>query len=412
MVVPTSRKSSSHQETEKTPSKTCAVDRIVAEFEERTRQARTELKEWKERGGKVVGLYCSYVPGELVRAAGAVPVSLCGNREQAFDVAERDLPRSFCPLIKASYGMAVAGTCPFFHFSDCVIGETTCDGKKKVFELMAGLKPIHVMQLPFRQDAPESLAAWTTEIRRAARFIETQTGCVPTLAGMRTAIREENALRRMLGELVAVFERDDPPMTWFSAMHVLHARNFMPDRAEYLKLLRRLLSALRDITPQPLRARKPRILVTGTPISPASDKVLRSVEEAGGRVVCHDACSGVKSFDRLVNEDADPFEALAERTLSIPCSCMSPNRGRFELMRRMAERYRVDAVIDTVLHACHTFNVESALVRRFVTDELGLRYLKLETDFSEGDAGQIRTRIEAFVEMISGSPGTGDSHGA
>jgi len=385
-------------------------DRIVAEFEEHTRQTRVELKEWKERGGKVVGLYCSYVPGELVRAAGAVPVSLCGNREQAFDVAERDLPRSFCPLIKASYGMAVSGTCPFFHFSDCVIGETTCDGKKKVFELMADLKPIHVMQLPFRQDAPESLAAWTAEIRRAARFIEMQTGGAITGEGLSAAIRQENAMRRMLKEAVAVFEQDDPPITWISMMHVLHARNFMPDRPKYLTLLRALISALRDAVPRPPRRRKPRILVTGTPISPASDKVLHAVEEAGGRVVCHDACSGVKAFDRLVDEDADPFGALAERTLSVPCSCMSPNKGRFELMRRMAQRYRVDAVIDTVLHACHTFHVESALVRRFVMEGLGLRYMKLETDFSESDAGQIRTRIEAFVEMISASPEMEESH--
>ena len=79
---------------------------------------------------------------------------------------------------------------------------------------------------------------------------------------------------------------------------------------------------------------------------------------------------------------------------------MSPNTGRFDLMRRAIKQYRVDGVIDTVLQACHTFNVESALVKRFVTSELGLSYMKLETDFSESDAGQIRTRIEAFVEMI------------
>jgi benzoyl-CoA reductase/2-hydroxyglutaryl-CoA dehydratase subunit BcrC/BadD/HgdB len=379
------------------------IDQIVAEFGERTLQARVDFKELKDQGRKVVGLYCSYVPGELVWAAGAIPVSLCGSREQAFDVAERDLPRSFCPLIKTSYGMAVSGACPFFHFSDCIIGETTCDGKKKVFELMADLKPVHVMQLPFRQDTPESLAFWLDEIRRVARFIEEQTGGIMTDESLRTAIGQENTIRRMLKEAAAIFEQDDPPITWSRMLHVLQARNFMPDRAEYLMLLRQLISALKDVAPQPIRRRKPRILVTGTPISPASDKVMHTVEEAGGRVVCHDGCSGVKAFDRLVDEEGDPFEALAERTLSIPCACMNPNTGRFDLMRRAVEHYRIDAVIDTVLQACHTFNVESALVKRFVTNELGLHYMKLETDFSESDAGQIRTRIEAFVEMVSGS---------
>jgi len=268
---------------------------------------------------------------------------------------------------------------------------------------MADLKPIHVMQLPFRQDTPESLAIWVNEIRRVARFIEMQTGGVMTTEGLKAAIRQENAVRWMLKEAMAVFEQDEPPITWSRMMHVLQARNYMPDRTQYLTLLRQLISALRDIVPQPILRRKPRILVTGTPISPTSDKVMHNVEEAGGRVVCHDACSGVKAFDRLVDEEIDPFAALAERTLSIPCSCMSPNNGRFDLMRRMIEKYRVDAVIDTVLHACHTFNVESTLVRRFVTNELGLRYMKLETDFSESDASQIRTRIEAFLEMISES---------
>lgn len=379
------------------------IDGIVDEFERHTLQTGVDLKELKDRGRRVVGLYCSYMPVELVRAAGAVPVSLCGGREQAFDVAERDLPRSFCPLIKTSYGMAVSETCPFFHFSDCIIGETTCDGKKKVFELMAGLKPVHVMQLPFRQDAPESRAFWLNQIRRAARFIEGQTGGVITETGLKAAIAEENIVRRMLMEATASFERDDPPVSWSRMLHVYHARNFMHDTARYLLLLRRLIAALDDAPPSPVRRLKPRILVTGTPISPASDKVMHTVEEAGGRVVCHDACSGVKAFDRTVSEEGDPFEALAERTLSIPCACMSPNAGRFDLLRRSAERYRVDGVIDTVLHACHTFNVESALVKRFVTKDLGLPYMKIETDFSESDAGQVRTRIEAFLEMVSGS---------
>jgi len=381
------------------------IDQIVAEFEERTLQARVDFKELKDQGRKVVGLYCSYVPGELVRAAGALPVSLCGSREQAFDVAERDLPRSFCPLIKASYGMAVSGACPFFHFSDCIIGETTCDGKKKVFELLADLKPVHVMQLPFRQDTPESLAFWLDEVRRVARFIDRQTGGVITTESLRAAIGQENTVRRMLKEATEIFEQDDPPITWSRILQVFQARNFMPDREEYMSLLRRLISALQDAVPPPALRRKPRILVTGTPIAPASDKVMHTVEEAGGRVVCHDGCSGVKAFDRLVSEEGDPFAALAERTLSIPSACMSPNTGRFDLMRRAAKQYRVDAVIDTVLQACHTFNVESALVKRFVTKELGLPYLKLETDYSESDAGQIRTRIEAFLEMISGSWG-------
>ena len=106
------------------------------------------LKKVKDAGGRVVGLYCSYVPIELIYAAGAVPVSLCATSEKPISAAERDLPRNLCPLIKASYGHAITDTCPFFYFSDFIIGETTCDGKKKMFELLNDIKQTYVMHLP------------------------------------------------------------------------------------------------------------------------------------------------------------------------------------------------------------------------------------------------------------------------
>ena len=91
------------------------------------------IKEAKENGTKVVGIYCTYCPQELVLAAGAIPVGLCGTSENPIAAAEETLPRNLCPLIKSSYGFAVTDTCPFFHFSDFIVGETTCDGKKKMF---------------------------------------------------------------------------------------------------------------------------------------------------------------------------------------------------------------------------------------------------------------------------------------
>ena len=117
-----------------------------------------DIEKAKEEGVKVAGLYCLYAPVELVVAAGAVPVSLCGTRNEPIAAAEKILPRNLCPLIKSSFGFAVTDSCPFFHASDLVIAETTCDGKKKMFELLKAYRPVHVMQLPQNQEPDKALA--------------------------------------------------------------------------------------------------------------------------------------------------------------------------------------------------------------------------------------------------------------
>ncbi len=124
---------------------------IFEEFGEQRKTSFLEIKEYKDRGIPVVGMYCAYFPPELAIAAGAVPVALCSFAEETIPAAERFMPQSMCPLVKSSYGFAVEDKCPLFHFADLVIGETTCDGKKKMYEMMAEFKPVHVMELPNSQ---------------------------------------------------------------------------------------------------------------------------------------------------------------------------------------------------------------------------------------------------------------------
>ena len=124
-----------------------------------------KMKELKESGQRIVGTFCSFVPVELVEAAGGTVVSLCASSEEPIAAAEANLPRNLCPLIKASYGFALTDTCPYFYFSDFIVGETTCDGKKKMFELMNEIKETFVLQLPSSRDE-QALAAWAKEILR------------------------------------------------------------------------------------------------------------------------------------------------------------------------------------------------------------------------------------------------------
>jgi benzoyl-CoA reductase/2-hydroxyglutaryl-CoA dehydratase subunit BcrC/BadD/HgdB len=378
-----------------------SIDAILAEVADRLEWAQVRFKEAKDSGLKVVGLYCGYIPFELVRAAGAIPVSLCGNDANAIPSAEVELPRNFCPLIKSSYGLAITDTCPYFHFADALIGETTCDGKKKVFELLGKLRPVHVMQIPYDKNVPGALERWAEEMARVAAFLTEITGIEPTPERLAAEIRYENDIRRVLQRIVRTFERRVPSLTWTQMLSVRSLTDFVVDRAPYLALIEELAEAVEladaaaaDAAQSPL----PRLLITGSPMSPETNKVMRLAEDSGALVVAHDACSGTKMFDRLVDEDGDPFAALTRFTLDIPCACMSPNDGRVELLRSSVAVYGVEGVIDTVWQACHTFNVESVIVQRACREELSLPFMKIETDYSSADEGQLRTRIEAFVE--------------
>ena len=110
---------------------------IFEQFEQQKQQSFLEVKRYKDKGMPIIGAYCSYFPRELAMAIGAVPIGLCSSSDSTVAIAEQTLPKNICPLIKSSYGFAVSDKCPFFYFSDVIVGETTCDGKKKMYELMA-----------------------------------------------------------------------------------------------------------------------------------------------------------------------------------------------------------------------------------------------------------------------------------
>ena len=118
-------------------------------------------------------------------------------------------------------------------------------------------------------------------------------------------------------------------------------------------------------------------------------------------IVSLDACTGMKAYAGSIEENtSDPYAAISKRYLDIPCSCMTPNDRRLSEMDKIIEKFKPDVVIDVVLHACHSYNVESAKVKAHVEKKHGLPFLKIETDYSQSDVGQLRTRVETLLEML------------
>lgn len=356
----------------------------------------------RQGGVKVAGVYCSFAPLELIRSAGAVPVGLCGKKQDPIATAEAVLPANLCPLIKSSYGYALTDTCPFFAASDILVGETTCDGKKKMFELMGRLKPMHVMQMP-HGTGPDQLAYWGLGLRRLAAFLEEHTGQPVTEDALRREIALQNRTRVLLKEIAATSARPRPLLSGSQMMTVMESRGFVADQEAYLADLERLRAELGEASAAQAEApaaNAPRVLLTGCPVGKGSDKVLRLIEECGGLVVAQENCTSLKPLDLLVDEAGDPWEALAWRYLNTPCSCLTPNTGRLDLIGRLIAQYRVQGVVDLTWHCCHAYNVEYALLRQYLQQGPGLPLLHIETDYGQGDAGQLHTRLGAFLEML------------
>nr|WP_306534771.1 double-cubane-cluster-containing anaerobic reductase [Geobacter sp.] len=366
------------------------------------------LKDAKEAGARVVGTYCLYSPAELVVAAGAIPVSLCGTSPNPIPAAEKVLPRNLCPLIKSSYGFAATDTCPYFHFADLLIAETTCDGKKKMYELLSEFKPLHLMQLPQVQDGA-ALDYWLGELKRLAARLEQEFGGELTTERLRDAIRLCNDERRSLQALQDICRVKPTPISGLDLLTVLHNRGFSVDKQEAIALVDRLTAELWEMAGagmSPFTEETPRVLLTGVPVGIGSDKVVRLVEECGGSVVCFESCGAYKKVEPVTEDAGDPLRAIAERYLRIPCSCMSPNQGRFELVERLAREFQADGVIDLTWQGCHTYNIESYSLKKYLQERTAIPFLQIETDYSESDTEQLKVRIEAFLEILQRARGS------
>ena len=374
---------------------------VFEEFAEQRKNSFLAVKKLKDQGVPVVGAYCTYFPQEIAMAAGAATVGLCSTSDETIPVAEKDLPKNLCPLIKSSYGFAKTDKCPFFYFSDVVVGETTCDGKKKMYEYMAEFNDLFIMELPNTQ-SEESLKLWKSDILRFKEYLEEKFQVEITDEKLKEAVKLQNAYRTSLKGLYEVMKHDPAPITGYDLFKVLYGSTFKFDKAAIPGEIDALVEKIKKEYAQgKMQEKKPRILLTGCPVGGATEKVIRAVEENGGIVVAFENCTGAKSIDRLVEEEAaDLYDAIARRYLQIGCSVMTPEASRLELLGRLLEEYQADGVVEMTLQACHTYNVESLSIRRFVNGKKKIPYISVETDYSQQDIGQLNTRIAAFIEML------------
>lgn len=372
-----------------------SLKKINAAFEKNA----LHLSEAKENGRKVMGMYCLYTPSEIGLAAGAIPVSLCGTRQDSVPAAEEILPRTTCALIKSSFGFALLDSCAYLGASDIVVADATCDGKKKMYEILAEKKPLLLLQLPQKQDEETSLPYWLGQMEIFVKRLEDDFGVGITTEKLREAIRLMNRERQALKSVLCLSKKNPPPLSGSQLVEICFKTSFFVEKEEGIKLLEDLAAEANLI--ERSKNTGPRILLTGVPVGFGSHKVVRLIEECGGTVVCLDNCTCHKKVQLIMDENAeDPLTEIARTYLSVPCACMSPNPNRYSILEELIKEFSADAVIDLTWQGCQTYEIESWSLKRFVQSKLRLPMLQLITDYSETDTENLKVRIEAFLEMI------------
>ena len=365
-----------------------------------------ELMEAKKKGNKVVGTFCVYVPEELILAVGGTCVGLCAGAEIGIDEAEKVLPRNTCALIKSFMGFKLAGLCPYIQASDLVVGETTCDGKKKAYEILNDYKETYVMEIP-QMKTERDRTLWRGEVIQFKEKVEEITGRKITPENLREGIKTANNKRKALQRLSALRKATPSPISGLDAL-LVNQIAFYDDPLRFTRNVNDLCDELEERVKGRIGVSQngtPRILVSGSPMAVPNWKIPFIIETSGAVVVAEESCVGERSTRDLVSEDGDTLDkmidAIVDRYFKIDCACFTPNEERTDHILDLAKEFKADGVIHYSIQFCTPYTVEAYKVERAI-QKTGIPFMKIETDYGMEDMGQLKTRIEAFLEMVKG----------
>jgi benzoyl-CoA reductase/2-hydroxyglutaryl-CoA dehydratase subunit BcrC/BadD/HgdB len=364
-----------------------------------------ELMDEKAAGRKVIGSFCVFVPEEIVRAADATLVGLCTGADFATEEVEKLLPRNTCSLIKSAFGFKLGKVCPYFESADMIVGENTCDGKKKSYETLGGLvKMLYVMDLP-QTKSSAGRALFKAEYLRFKEAVEELTGVKIDGARLKKGIEIVNTKRKAIHRLNSLRKADPVPISGLDAL-LANQVYFYDDPGRYTKSVNALCDELEK------RIKKgegvfpegtPRVLVSGCPMAVPNWKVPWIIESSGATIVGEESCVGERGTRNLVDGSGESveelMEAIIDRYFQVDCAIFTPNPDRLDHATEMFKGYKAHGVIHYSLQFCQPYITESMPFEKAL-EEKSIPALRIETDYSMEDVGQLKTRIEAFIEQL------------
>jgi benzoyl-CoA reductase/2-hydroxyglutaryl-CoA dehydratase subunit BcrC/BadD/HgdB len=371
-----------------------------------------EIIQAKKSGKKVIGYLCLFAPIELILAADAIPVRINSGWYDAAKIGDRVVPVEVCPVIRSTIGAKMASLSPFLENSDAIISVLTCDGMTKLGEILADYTPIWQMSIPRVKDSDQSLRLWIDEIKSIKKQIEKLTGNIITRKKLRRAIELTQKATKAFRRLQQL-RRGNPVIMGRDAM--LAIQTYVWDDVErWTKNTNKLCDELEkrvknedwSVPPD-----TPRVLITGTPMFwPDNWKVPSLVEEANpqGVILADELCSSERILNDPVGVDEwsmnDMLNAIGERYLmASTCPCFSStdgNEDRINWLITKIKDYKIDGVIYYVVRGCMLYAMEYTRVKK-VLDSINVPVYYLDTEYTREDVGQMKTRVEAFLEMLT-----------
>ena len=382
-------------------------------------QREQEIRNFKEKGGKVIGFVCMFAPIELILAAGAIPIRIDSGFYEPSKLGDRIVPVEVCPLVRSNIGLAMANLYPYLEFCDALIFPNTCDGKTKLGEILSDSYPVWTMDVPRIKDTVQAKKFWLDEIKKIMKNIEHLTGTSINRKEIQASIKitlETTVATRRLQEL-----RKGPHIISGRDAMLVNQVSFFDDIVRWTEKTHSLCDELEQKTDNQLYVSPedtPRILLTGSPmIWPDSWKIPTLIEESTppGLIVSDELCSSDRIFYDPVGVDegteSDMLKAIAERyIMACTCPCFTSDKGnqdRVDRLQTLIKDFKIDGVIYHVIRGCHLYAMEYLRIKRML-DKENVPIYYLDTEYSREDIGQMKTRVEAFLEMLVTKTATDD----
>jgi benzoyl-CoA reductase subunit C len=356
------------------------------------------VEEWKEQGKKVIGYLCTYIPEEIMYAAGILPVRITGDsRELELEEANAYLYIYTCSFARSCLQLALRHE---YDFLDGFVGCSTCDPIRRladVWEKYLTTPFMHVLTIP-RKSSPDAHKLYQNQVKTFKEKLEDFFGIKITEDDLKGAVAVYNKNRELLSKLYELRKSDHPPILGSETLEVINA-GFRISKEEHNILLERLLEEI--AASQRTVKNGLRLMINGSILNNA--EFIQTIEELGGSVVVDELCTGSRYFaDPVdVSSGATLLETISKRYLNhFPCARMIPFENRVQRIMDLIKEYRVEGVITQIIRYCAPYAKDQVLLKERFEQE-GIPLLILDTEYGTGGIGPIRTRVQAFLEMLS-----------
>jgi len=360
-------------------------------------------RELHRAGEKVIGYFCCFVPDEIITAMGMTPFRIQGNQSEPIDEADALLEPMACPFARSCFNMALKGR---YDFLDGFVAPHSCDTIERMYHIWHANTPSpfnHFINVPHMM-GPSSDEFYKNELRYFISGLEAFSGQKLDHDKLREAIRLYNRRRALLRELYELRKENPPRVSGTEITKVLVAGMGIP-ATEHIDLVQAFIAEVQQ-RPAPQTDGLPRIFLWGNEIDDIA--FIELVESCGAHVVMDDLCTGTRFFWEAVPETDDPLDGLVQKYLGTHCPrSLMPQAGgreddlenRFGYMRQFITQWQANAAIFYIVRYCDTCELEGPDLKEYLARQ-NLPVLMIEDDYSTATIGQLRTRIQAFLEMI------------